>query len=152
MNIAWCYLDKRMATMKALKDYPVMLDVLNDFEQTEEEAKAKLDSIKTSNFDSMPSAHDPQAGETRLVNLIHSVDTEKARHNQVLEYMNWFEPAWEKLSENDHYILSEFFWCNGDAVAMAAEKVSEKYNIERATAYRWKNQALDRLSFYLYGK
>lgn len=151
MNIAWYYLDKRMATINVLRDHPAMLDTLSDFNTDALEAEAKLESIKTSSFDSMPSAHDPQAGENRIIQLIQNKDVQNARYQQAMEYMNWFNPAWNKLNVEDQIVLREFFWNNED-MAEAAESVCKKLGFERATAYRRKNEALSRLSFFLYGK
>ena len=33
----------------------------------------------------------------------------KERYRQAVEYMEWFKPAWEQLSDDDRYCLETFY-------------------------------------------
>lgn len=61
----WKYLDKRSATVAAIKDYSSMQFIIS---HTAEEIKAERDRMSSTGsprWDGMPHAHNPQAGEER---------------------------------------------------------------------------------------
>lgn len=80
---------------------------------------------------------------------IEEIDMIKERFRQAAEYMNWFRPAWNQLSEDERYVLSVFYL---DGEPGAAERVADHFGIERKSAYNRKYRAVDRLSILLYGK
>jgi DNA-directed RNA polymerase specialized sigma subunit len=76
----------------------------------------------------------------------------RERYRQAMEYMAWFVPAWEELSEDDRYVLDAFYSEDNEYGSSAAEDVAEYFGIERASAYRRKNRALAKLTTLLFGK
>ena len=100
-------------------------------------------------MDGLPHAHDPKAGENRLINTIDEIDVLKERYRQAKEYMEWFKPAWEKLSEDEQYIL-ELFHINRSA--RAVEMAADHFGIDRSSVYPKKKRALDHFRTLLYGK
>jgi len=99
----------------------------------------------------MPSNHDPKAGEKRLIACINEIDVLKERYRQALEYMDWFQPAWDALSEDEQLILTEFF-INNINKTDAISNIGDKLFLERAQVYRRKEKALNHLALLLYGK
>ena len=148
MNIAWKYLDKRRGAAQAVRDYQIMK---RNIENTPDDIKAKygkMVGVGSPNVDGMPHAHDPKAGEERIVNGLEEIDVLKERYRQALEYMDWYLPAWNNLTEDEQFVLRTFYR-DGYGVV---EEIANRYQIERASAYRRKNRALDKLTLLLYGK
>ena len=152
MQIAWKYLNKRAAALDALKDYGSMQFIL---EHTDENIRAeheKMQSVRSPSFDGMPHVHNPQASEQRILNGIEEIDVLRERYRQALEYMAWFQPAWDDLTEDEQYVLREFYMCDEGQQIDAVYNICDHFHIERSSAYNKKNRALDRLSTLLYGK
>jgi len=151
MNIVWLYLDKKMATINALKDYSNMEYII---EHTDEDIAAiheKIESPVGTFPTGMPKACNTKALEDRLVSEIDEIDVLKERYRQALEYMKWFKPAWESLGVDDKYILKVFFENEGSKTEAVAN-IGEKLFLERAQVYRRKEKALNQLALLLYGK
>lgn len=152
MSIIWKYLDKRSAAVDALKDYSSMRFIID---HTDEEIKAayeKMSGVSSPQFDGMPHSHNPQAAEDRIIKGIEEIDVLKERYRQAVEYMAWFLPAWEELSEDERYVLEAFYGETNEYGSNAADEVADYFQIERASAYRRKNRALERLTILLFGK
>ena len=62
--------------------------------------------------------------------------------------MEWFEPAWDSLTEEERYVLETFYT---DEVKGSIHDICSHYSIERSSAYNKKNRALDKLTLQLYG-
>ena len=152
MSVIWKYLDKRSAAMDVLKDYSSMRFII---EHTDEEIKAayeKMGGTGSMPPDGMPHRRNPQAGEDRIIKGIEEIDVLRERYRQAVEYMEWFLPAWEELSEEERYVLETFYGEDNEYGSSAAEKIADYFQIERASAYRRKNRALEKLTILLFGK
>ena len=68
-----------------------------------------MSSTGSPRWDGMPHAHNPQAGEERILNGIEEIDILKERYRQAVEYMEWFQPAWDQLSEDERYVLDAIY-------------------------------------------
>ena len=132
MSIMWKYLDKRSATIAAIKDYDAMQFILSSTGDEIKRTYEKMTGIGSPNYDGMPKACNPQAAEDRIIKNIDEIDIIKERYRQAVEYMDWFN--------SNTYGSS------------AAYYVAEYLNIEQPTAYKRKNRALDRLTVLLFGK
>ena len=152
MNVVWKYLDKRAGAVAALKDFGSMQFIIDN---TDSEIKAVYDqmgSVGGIRYDGMPHSHNPQAGEDRLINMIDEIDVLKERYRQAVEYMDWFVPAWEQMSEDERFVLESFYSEDNEYGSSAADMVARYFHIERASAYRKKNRAVDKLTILLFGK
>ena len=152
MSIIWKYLDKRSAAVDALKDYSSMKFII---EHTDDEIKAayeKMGGVSSPQSDGMPHAHNPHAAEDRIIKGIEEIDILRERYRQAVEYMGWFLPAWEELSEDDRYVLDAFYSEDNEYGSGSADDVADYFGIERASAYRRKNRALAKLTTLLFGK
>lgn len=151
MSIVWKYLDKRSAAVDALKDYSSMKFII---EHTDDEIKAayqKMGGVSSPQYDGMPHSHNPQAGEDRIIKGIEEIDVLKERYRQAMEYMEWFVPAWNELTEDERYVL-EVFYSDADSQTNAVYGICDHFGIERSSAYNRKNRALGKLVTLLYGK
>ena len=150
MSIMYKYLDKRAAAIAAIKDYDSMQFIIRNTDREIISERDKMVGTGSPDMDGMPHAHDPQAGEKRILQGIEEIDMLKERYRQAVEYMSWFKPAWEQLSEEERYLLEMFYM--DDEESGAVMTITAELNIERSTAYNRKNRALDHLTMLLYGK
>ena len=152
MSIIWKYLDKRSAAVDALKDYSNMKFIISNTDDEIRAAFEKMSGVGSPQPDGMPHAHNPHAVEDRMVKGIEEIDVLRERYRQAVEYMEWFLPAWEELSEDDRYVLDAFYSEDNEYGSSAADDIADYFGIERASAYRRKNRALAKLTTLLFGK
>ena len=152
MSIMWKYLDKRQAAVAAIKDYESMQFIINTTDDEIKRTYDKMSGVSSPRWDGMPRVHNPQATEERILNAIDESEVLKERYRQAVEYMNWFEPAWNQLSDEDRYVLETFYGDANSYGSSAAYYIAEYLHIEQPTAYKRKNRALDRLTVLLFGK
>ena len=151
MSIMWQYLDKRSAAVSAIKDFDNMQFIIDHTDEDINRIRAEMTGIRSPGYDGMPKSHNPQAGEECLLSSIEKIDLLKERYRQAQEYMDWFLPAWKELPEEDQFVL-EAFYRDNEYGCNAADAVSRRLCIERASAYRRKNRAVEKLTIMLYGK
>lgn len=153
MNIIWHYLDKRGATVNALKDFKSMQHILKHTDEEIANIHDDMTSIGSPVLSDIPKgSHNPQANENRIINALDKIDVLKERYSQAVEYMSWFEPAWMALSEDERFVLQSFYWDENDSQTNAVYDVCDHFSIERSSAYNKKNRAVDHLALLLYGK
>lgn len=151
MSIIWKYLDKRSAAVDVLKDYSSMRFIIDHTDDEIKAAYEKMSGISSHQFDGMPHSHNLQAAEDRIIKGIEEIDVLKERYRQAVEYMAWFRPAWEELTEDERYVL-ETFYSDVDSQTNAVYDICDHFGIERSSAYNKKNRALGKLVTLLYGK
>lgn len=149
MHISWTFLDKQKATISALEAFSSMDFIVKHSADDEARVRVKMEGVGSPNLDGMPHAHDPQAGEKRMLNCIEEIDIIRERYRQAVEYMAWFKPAWNQLSEDERYVLELFFLEDTEG---AAERIADHFCIDRKSAYNRKYRAVEHLSVLLYGK
>ncbi len=152
MSIMWRYLDKRSATIAAIKDYNNMEFIIRNSSDEIKSAYDRMTGLGGPKWDGMPKSHNPTAGEDRAIKAIQELDLLRERYRQACEYMAWFQPAWDALSEDDRFVLEAFYCSDNKYGTGTADVVAERFCIERASAYRKKNRALDNMTTLLYGR
>ena len=152
MSIIWKYLDKRSAAVDALKDYGSMKFIVGHTDDEIKSAYEKMEGISSLQLDGMPRSHNPQASEDRIIKGIEEIDVLKERYRQAVEYMAWFVPAWEELTEDERYVLQTFYGEENQYGASAIYDICDHFGIERSSAYNRKNRALSHLAILLFGK
>ena len=151
MHISWSFLDKRRATIEAVEAYNSMNFIINHTGEEIQNVRSRMGGATSPILDGMPHNHNPQNRENSLLAGIDEIDLLKERYRQAVEYMDWFKPAWEQLSEEERYVL-DVFYMNGDECVSGIDTIMKHFEIERRSAYNRKNRSLDRLSVLLYGK
>lgn len=109
MHVMTKYLDTRKAAISALQDFAVMEQIIDT---TDEQIKTAYDDVTTpasSKLDGMPRHTDLHAGEMRVAATLDRIDIYRARYAQAREYMAWFLPAWQLLTDDDRFVLEAFF-------------------------------------------
>ena len=153
MNISWQYLDKRAASADALKDYGSMKAIITNSKEAMARARARMTGVSSPVYSDMPkSPPQPHAGETRILQGMEALDVLKERHRQAAEYMAWFQPAWDALTEDERTVLQLFYQTEDAKQIDAVTDICERFHIERSSAYKKKDRALARLALLLYGK
>ena len=152
MSIMWKYLDKRSAAIAAIKDYDAMKFIIDSTGDEIRNAYDYMSGVGGMRLDGMPHVHNPQAGEERIINGIEEIDILKERYRQAREYMDWFQPAWGQLSDEEQYCLETFYGDGNTYGSSAASAIAEYFSIEQSSAYKRKNRALDHLTVLLFGK
>lgn len=152
MSIIWKYLDKRSAAIAAIKDYGAMQFIIRTTDDEVKKEHDKMASIGGIRYDGVPHSHNPQAAEDRIINCIDEIDVLKERYRQAVEYMDWFRPAWEQLTEDERYVLETFYGDANTYGSNAVYYIAEYFKIEQSSAYKRKNRALDHLTVLLFGK
>ena len=152
MSIIWKYLDKRSATIAALKDYETMQFIIKNTASEIQAEQEKMTTIRSPSWDGMPRTPNPGATEDRIVNGISEIDILRERYRQAVEYMAWFQPAWDQLTEDEKYCLEVFYVDDNAYGSSAAYYIARHFMIEQSSAYKRKNRALDRLTVLLFGK
>lgn len=152
MSIIWKYLDKRSATIDAIRDYSSMEFII---ENTDEKIRAehdKMSGLRSPMYSDMPSGgHNDTAGEDRIIDGIEKIDVLKERYRQAVEYMDWFQPSWDKLNDEEQDVLRTFY-IDIEYGDNPVNLIADRYQIEQTSAYKKKNRALDHQVVLLYGK
>lgn len=152
MGVRWNYLDKRDGTENVLRDFKDQDFILKTFDQNIKSLEVEMENLRMIVYDDPTGLHSKQTSESQLIQVMEEIEVVKRQRNEVEEYMAWFIPAWEQLSEDDQFVLLTFY-IDGQAYGSnAAQIVMEHFHIEQSSAYNKKNRALTRLTKLLYGK
>ena len=151
MHIGWSFLDKRNATKEAVRAYNNMNFIVKHAHEEMQEVRGRMGGATSPILDGLPHNHNPQNRENSLLAGIDEIDILKERYRQALEYMDWFKPAWEQLSEDERYVL-DVFYMNGEESGDGIEQIMRQFKIEKSSAYSRANRSLNHLSMLLYGK
>ena len=148
MNIIWQYLDKRAAAVNALKDYSSMRYIIDHTDEEIAIIHDKMTAVGSPALSNIPKGpHDPRANDNRVVAAIDEIDVHRERY-----YMDWFNPAWLALSEDERYVLHTFYCGEDSRQTNAVYDICDHFSIERSSAYNKKNRAVQHLAMLLYGK
>ena len=123
MQIAWNYLDKRGASIAALSDYKTVRDIIR---------------ITPNKIRRLPEDTD------------NGINILRMRYNDAIEFLDWFQPAWNTLSKDEQDVLLTFYDSTDDDDPIS--KICDEFQIESSSAYNKKNRALAKLTALLYGK
>lgn len=80
MSIMWSYLDKEKATVRVLEDFNSMVFNLNHAEERIQELQEQMASVGSTVLTGMPKAHNPQAGEDKIIKALDKIDTMREKH------------------------------------------------------------------------
>ena len=152
MGVRWRYLDKRDGAENALKDYKDQEYSLKAFDKTIKSLEADKENLRMLTYDDPTGLHSTQKSESQVIQCMEEMDAVRQQKKAAEEYMEWFLPAWEQLSEDDRFVLQAFYMDSSNYGSSAAQHVMEHFHIEQSSAYNKKNRALTRLTKLLYGK
>lgn len=152
MSIMWNYLDKRRATVAALKDYNGMQFIIDSYQDDLKLAKQQMIGVSSPHYDFAPgTTSKDNPTEPRLIHGIDQTAKLNERYQQAQQYFKWFEPAWQELSKDERFVLDACYRAPDQSMNQGLAILMDKYFIAKTTAYNRKNQALDHLTLLLYG-
>lgn len=152
MTIPWIYINKRAATINALRDYPSMQRIIDSYYVDTAEIHEFLTAPGTASFVQPRKTPNPQTSENKLAKILDLIDIVDERYKQAIEYMAWFNPAWNALSEEDRYLLTEFFMCEDTSREEIIRAISNRMGYEKTALYSRRDKAIGKLALLLYGK
>ena len=144
--ISWSYLDKKDATIRAMKDYDAMKFIIENTSDEIKQISEKMTSVGVPKYDDHVRSGNVHAGEDSVINRLEEINTLKERYRQALEYMAWFEPAWAQLSDEEQYILESVY-----VDELPRMSICSHIGWEKDAYYRRRNNALSHLATLLYG-
>ncbi|MGV4302397.1 hypothetical protein [Trueperella pyogenes] len=151
MHPMFDYLDYKKAAIAALQDYGNQAIILEHADDLASHTRQAMMTIPAPSYSGMPSAHNPRAAENKLVGQLSRLDELSDRKARAQYYMDWFNPMWEQLTDEDKFVLEAFF-LDGLTSEDAAMRVAEQFYVERKTAFQKKQRAITRLAKLLYAR
>jgi len=113
-----------------------------------DELTAELHSMKIPSPQSDPVQGGGNKTEERWLSIIASQMDEERRLKNVRRRLKRFNTAWVVLSERDRAVLTGFYI---DTNGNGAERVANREHCDRATAYRWRDEAIISFARAFYG-
>lgn len=150
-DITWRYIDRRAAAVNALRDYQTMEAIIASTPDDLKAIKADVPSLSSPRLDGSRGCFNPHASEERIIRHMERIDNRTRKYLQAKDYMDWFNPAWEALTDEERWML-EVFYLSDDDKRNAIEEICYRFSIERSSAYNKKNRALERFAALLYGR
>ena len=148
MHFSWYLLDKKSATIQAVRIYDHMKFIVDHNDEEVAEAIAKKDGLGAASMDGTPRGQNERATEDRIISAIDKIDSLQECRRLAEEYMAWFKPAWDHLTEDERFVLGAFYLTKEE---YPVDMVMSKFHIERTSAYKKKDRALSSLQLLLYG-
>lgn len=127
--IKWKYLNTQTATIDAIQDFENMNCIIN------------------LTYDMSYTPNTQIHGSTMNNSNINGLND---KYKQAVQYMNWFKPAWDTLSEEERIILAEFYLVLGNKTD-AVKNICKRLFCCRSNVYHLKDKAMVHLSILLFG-
>jgi hypothetical protein len=143
-SIIWNYINKKSIAIEAIKDYKNMQKIVDS---TPEKIKS-LSVLKSPKIDGMPRRQlHQQTADAQIIYYIGTADVLRKKYARAIEFLEWFTPAWISLSNQEQYILDEFYAVGNNTGA--AKRLSYALNYSEPHVYRIKDDALNKFAFLL---
>lgn len=151
-DITWSYVDRRAAAINALRDYATMETIIDNTPDDLKAIKADVPGLSSPKLDGSRGCFNPHASEDQIIRHMERIDNRTRKYLQAKDYMDWFNPAWQALSDEERDVLEVCFLSGYESATDAIYEVQERLNVERSTAYNRRKTALDHLTSLLYGR
>lgn len=141
------YVPVREATIAILRDY-------HDQQWKAQQGKERISHINDKMFSmqrassSTPVQGGGSKAEESLCGLIDRKQVAEYGYHRAKKYLNEFEPCWQRLNEEERYLLTErYVESRNDSDRRAwVERCRQKLNIEKSEIYDRSSAALNRLT------
>lgn len=144
------YIDTEKTTIAILKAYYDMEWKLENGREQVEEIETRLVS-STSHLGSAPvSGGGGNKAERAMVFGLHQKEIAERGLEAAAGYMKRFIPAWERLTEQERYLLRVRYVDYGYENRKWTDRVHDRYGYEKSQAYDLCSAALERLSTLLW--
>ena len=142
------YIDVRRATIAMLRDFRDQQWKLERMPERIREIDERLRAVRSPSAEATPVHGGGNRLEESLCAAIDQKDIAVRDLNQAQEYTRDFMPCWERLTEDERFILTAHFIDRDEGGGI--QTIMRKYHIEKSEAYRRSDDALERLSKLLY--
>lgn len=149
--IAWEYINKVAATVNAVRDYENMRNVIEITPEEIKEQQGRMVSVGGGSVTVSTGVHDPRSGEKAIASAIDKIDVLTERYKGAVEYIRWFEPAWQKITELERTVLREFYM-TGNQRSGANRRLQAELQYSEAQIERLRKKSLWKFSMLLFGK
>lgn len=106
----WNYLDRRRAIVTALKDYGGVKFVIDPYRDKLKLVEERIVDASLSYYGFSPSnSKRDNSTERRLLHGIDQTAKLNERYQQTQLYLEWFEPAWRELSDDERFVLDVYY-------------------------------------------
>jgi hypothetical protein len=150
MHVAWTFLDKRSAAVNAIRAFKDMELIIEETPENLCEQQRLMVSPKSVKFSEMPGSPNPKGGEQRIAAMIDGIDVMKERYRQALEFMEWYKPAFDALTDTERTILTEMYQ-SATLRSGAISRLEKQLGYGHSQIDRLRSKALMRLAQLLYG-
>lgn len=144
------FVDWHRATVNAIRAYQDMDYILSTSSDLASDLEDRLTKPGGSNVDRQPVSGGGSRTEDSWAYCIDQLDTLESKRKKAQEYMDWFRPAWGRLTEEERIVLEEHYMIQRIG-GRWMESAANRLHIERSSVYRLNDAAVDRLSSLLYG-
>jgi len=144
------YIDWQRATIKAIKDYEDMRFILANYESQRNDIDDRMTKPGGSNVNRQPVSGGGDKTEESWAYFIDQIVDLESNYSKAKEFISWFTPAWERLSDREKIILEEQYMIERLSGSWEMSAM-ERLHVERAEIFRLRRRALARLSVLLYG-
>ena len=151
-DITWRYIDRQAAAIKALRDYATMEAIITSTPDDLKAIKADVPGLSSPKLDGSRGCFNPHASEERIIRHMERIDNRTRKYLQAKDYMDWFNPAWEALTDEERTILETCFLSGYESATDAILELQDRLHVERSTAYNRRRAALDHFTSLLYGR
>lgn len=149
-NAIWNMVDKRTATLNAIRNYPAMLFIRDIEAQKLTSRKEDIEQPVGTVFHEQTLRGTPLSADQKIINQINAVDLIERRLKHSFDFLDWFEPAWKDISEQDRMLLTRFYLGARQKMGVTQELVKE-LNYSPRTVDGMRASALKKLQVRLFG-
>lgn len=146
------YIDFIATTKKILRDYEDKIWQLEQYKKQIKEIDGDMTSAKNKVLSSVRvSGGSSQSEDVLVKKLDKKILLEKALKD-VNYYANTFLPAWERLNDDERFLLTERYIKKRPRYGDWTMAIKNKLYLERSAAYDHADEALKRLTRLLWGR
>ena len=149
--IAYKFVDWEQTTIRALKSYEAMKHCIDTADEALLKADDRLYSLKGATTGKEPVQGGGSRPEDAWATAIDHKTVIMDKLGKAKEYMAWFQPAWDKLTEPERVVLYERWIVHRDDKGGWVNSVKARLFIEQSQCYERSSEALERLCMLLYG-
>lgn len=149
-HIANRFVDWTGATIKAIKCYKDMRYCIEASQDKLRDLTDRMESPKGSKLSDMPRSSGGNKTEDAWVGCIDGKITIEHKLKEARSYMEWFCPAWNRLTETEKILLEERFINKNYSTDSWINSARTRVNYEKTQLYEKSNEAVERLKIMLF--
>ena len=141
-------MDWKREAVDELRNYQARKHAISSIAGQIEDLRKEITSIRSASADGTPVSGGSNGRDDALVNNIMKRDKLKDSQKLTENRVHRIENALAQLSDRDRCVLQRFYIA---PMAGGMERFCMEQNVEKTTAYRWKDNALRKFAIAMYG-